>query len=162
MEDGCLPSLAVDPDLKLDGLQVQEAQVCSRCKTVLAAYEAAKTYSQPQFSSRSEILYETTELLECTANEGCDLCKLIFDGLYAGDDDRLRQSKYTPDGREGPFIGQYSYYPKEPARDFRMDTLCLKHFKPVDRESIFQDIVEVHLQVISEESEHMVLKLRLS
>lgn len=79
------------------------SRICSRCKEVLAAYGSAEIND----GKCHEIIYQTHDLLETTANQGCPLCQLFYEKLSAADKRHLRENESGRNGVDNPFTGYY-------------------------------------------------------
>jgi hypothetical protein len=97
---------------------LQAPGLCNRCKDMIAAWE-----STPLGKGRAlgYIYYETTDLLETTANAGCGVCQLFLEGILAEDQERLRQNKYQPREGEKPITRRYKRWVAGNMRSLRLD-----------------------------------------
>jgi hypothetical protein len=87
-----------------DGDTLQAPGLCTRCVMMIAAWESIPL---PKGGVYGYVYYETTDLLEETANAGCGVCQVFLEGILPEDQERLRQNKYKPREGEKPIVGQY-------------------------------------------------------
>ncbi len=86
-----------------------EPDLCKRCKAMLigqVAYFDLKGPGSP-IPSAYQDSYETVDLLESTANQGCALCQLFIDQMSSTDRQRLRRNHEQPSQGELPIVGEF-------------------------------------------------------
>ena len=83
---------------------LQTPGLCTRCVAMIAAWESVPLSKRAALGC---VYYETTDLLEETANAGCGVCQVFLEGITPEDQERLRQNKYEPCDGEEPIVAQY-------------------------------------------------------
>ena len=95
----------------------QTRGICNRCKNLICAWESTPLGLGRAFGCT---IYETTELLELTAEDGCSICQLFLEGISTTDRARLRQNKYQPRDGEKPIISRYHRWAAGDMRSVRL------------------------------------------